>query len=78
MKRKQIHHPVGIDRHVQGDRVPVTMRRYRTRGTPEIAVIDKEGNIRFQKFGYFNPQYGKQLIKKLVRESMQANKKTAS
>ena len=62
---------------IEGDRVPITMRRYRTRGTPEIANIDKNVNIRFQQFGYFETQTGKQLIRKLVEETMQGNNKTA-
>lgn len=56
LKEKQIDLPVGVDRHADGQRLPVTMRRYRTRGTPEMAVIDREGIIRFQEFGYFEPQ----------------------
>lgn len=69
VKRKQIHHPVGIDRHIGGDRVPATMRRYKTRGTPEIAVVDKNGFIRFQKFGYFAPEFGEDLILTLLGEA---------
>ncbi|QYZ68013.1 MAG: 1,6-anhydro-N-acetylmuramyl-L-alanine amidase [Gammaproteobacteria bacterium (ex Lamellibrachia satsuma)] len=42
------------------------MKRYRTRGTPEMAIIDKEGRIRFQRFGSFDPASGAQLINKLL------------
>ncbi|MGI9379008.1 MAG: TlpA family protein disulfide reductase [Methyloligellaceae bacterium] len=68
LKRKRITHPVGNDRHVKGDRVPQTMRSYQTRGTPEIAMIDKEGYIRFQKFGYFEPEFGEKVIRALLGE----------
>ncbi|MEM8687420.1 MAG: TlpA disulfide reductase family protein [Pseudomonadota bacterium] len=50
---KAITMPVGIDRHEAGQRVPITMRRYRTSGTPEMVIISPEGIIVFQKFGGF-------------------------
>ena len=69
IRDKKIRHPVGIDRHRDGSHVPVTMRRYRTRGTPEMAIIDAAGMIRFQKFGFFEPEQGKALIRQLLAES---------
>lgn len=68
LKEKGITHPVGIDRHIDGHRIPETMRRYSTGGTPEMAIIDKRGFIRFQKLGYFEPAYGEQLIRHLLDE----------
>lgn len=44
--------PVGIDRHVAGDPVPVTMRTYGFRGTPTLLLIDAEGRLRRQHFGH--------------------------
>ncbi len=55
VREKNITIPVGVDRHQPGQRIPETMRRYNTRGTPEMVVIDPDGMIRFQKFGYFEP-----------------------
>ena len=43
IREKNITLPVGVDRHADGRRVPVTMDRYRTSGTPEMAIIDTEG-----------------------------------
>jgi len=68
IKEKGITHPVGIDRHAEGQRVPETMKRYNTMGTPEMALIDKKGRIRFQRFGYFEPAYGEALIRKMLDE----------
>lgn len=68
IKEKGIKHPVGVDRHIDGQRLPETMRRYNTGGTPEMAIIDKHGNIRFQKFGYFEPAFGEGLIRQLLAE----------
>lgn len=72
IKEKGITHPVGIDRHDEGKRVPETMERYRTMGTPEMAIIDKRGNIRFQRFGYFKPEFGEALIRQLLDERVEA------
>ena len=66
IKEKNITLPVGVDRHLDGRRVPVTMDRYRTSGTPEMVFIDTEGVIRFQKFGYFEPAKGEALILELM------------
>jgi thiol-disulfide isomerase/thioredoxin len=68
LKRKKIHHPVGVDRAIQGRRLPQTMRRYGTMGTPEMAIIDKKGVIRFQEFGGFRPASAEALIRKLLAE----------
>ena len=68
LKEKAIEHPVGIDRHIAGRRIPETMRRYNTMGTPEMAIIDKQGNIRFQRFGFFEPAFGEGLIRTLLEE----------
>lgn len=68
LKEKEIRHPVGIDRHIGGNRLPETMQRYNTMGTPEIAIIDKFGIIRLQRFGFFEPAKGEQLIRILLDE----------
>jgi hypothetical protein len=73
VKEKGIHHLVGIDKHRKGARIPETMRRYGTRGTPEIAIMDKNGYIRFQKFGGFNPEPVEHFIRQLLREPFPAN-----
>lgn len=68
VKRKEIRHPVGIDRHVAGQHVPATMRRYGTSGTPEMAIVDKNGMIRFQHFGGFHVPAAERLIRRLLAE----------
>jgi thiol-disulfide isomerase/thioredoxin len=65
---KGITYPVGIDKYVSNQRLPETMIRYHTRGTPEMAVIDKNGRIRFQHFGGFNPDIVEDLINDLLNE----------
>lgn len=63
-----ITHLVGIDQHLPGEEVPETMRLYRTRGTPEMAIIDRSGIVRFQRFGGFDPRLGESLIDRLLAE----------
>lgn len=65
---KKIRHPVAVDKPIAGSTIPATMRLYRTRGTPEMAIIDKEGRIRFQKFGSFDWFAAERLIRDLMRE----------
>ena len=67
VKEKGIHHPVGIDAHVSDTRLPETMIRYQTKGTPEMAIVDKQGVIRFQKFGSFDIGEAESLIAELRR-----------
>lgn len=47
----RIGFPVGIDRHDDGDPVPVTMRRYGLQGTPSTLLIDRRGRLRLSAFG---------------------------
>lgn len=68
LKEKNIEHPVGVDQLEKGHYVPITMRRFRTKGTPEMAIIDKQGRIRFQRFGSFNVAAAEQLIESLLAE----------
>ena len=66
VKENAIHHLVGIDHHNPGEHLPETMKRYRTNGTPEVAIIDQNGVIRMQRFGGFNADQAEQLIWKLL------------
>ena len=68
VKEKQITHPVAIDRHTIADGIPETMKRYQTRGTPEMAIIDKKGLIRFQHIGSFDTLSVERLIDRLLEE----------
>lgn len=47
----RVTHPVGIDATVDGDPVPVTMRRYGMRGTPTLMLVDRAGRLRLHEFG---------------------------
>ncbi len=68
VKEKNITYPVGIDDYVSNQKLPETMIRYQTRGTPEIVIIDKNGKIRFQHFGSFSSDVVEKLIDTLLDE----------
>ena len=58
--------PVGVDRHYGDDHLPETKKRYQTRGTPEVVMIDRKGMIRFQRFGWFDPDKAEKYIDSLL------------
>ena len=48
----RITFPVGVDAHTPGVTTPITMGRYRLRGTPSLVAIDRAGRIRVNAFGH--------------------------
>lgn len=68
VKKNDIHHRVGVDRHEFGELVPITMKRYQTRGTPAMAIVDKKGIIRFKYFGGFKIEPVEDLLDSLLDE----------
>ena len=78
---QEILHPVGIDAYpAVGAELPVTMRRYRTGGTPHVVIVDKQGRLRFSHFGRFDPAEVEALIEELLAERIknQTPKRSAS
>jgi hypothetical protein len=58
--------PIGIDR--QDGRLPATMTAYEMQGTPTLAVIDRTGNRRFQRFGHIDDLTLGSIIGSLLAE----------
>ena len=77
IKKKKITHLVGVDRHGRESDIPVTMRRYRTGGTPCMDILDKQGVIRFKYFGMYHKEPITELIRHLLREDTTAQKEPA-
>ncbi len=69
LKLRGIEHLVGNDRLAPGQTTPETMKRYQTLGTPEVAIIDQHGVIRFQRAGFFDVPSAEQLIEELLQSS---------
>jgi len=64
----RVTHPVGVDRAIDGDPVPVTMRAYEMQGTPTLVLIDRQGRRRFQQFGRLDDLAAGAEVMSLVRE----------
>lgn len=64
----QLRFPIGIDRPVDGDPIPLTMRTLALRGTPSTILIDKSGQIRMQRLGQINDMVLGYRIGKLIAE----------
>ena len=69
VKEKDMQHPVAMDKPKPGNHLPESMILYETRGTPEMAIVDKAGRIRFQKLGSFDPVWATGFIRELLAES---------
>jgi len=64
---KNVTLPVGVDRHLGDDHLlPETKKRYQTSGTPEVIMIDRQGMIRFQQFGWFDPAAAEAYLEYLL------------
>jgi thiol-disulfide isomerase/thioredoxin len=64
-----ITHPVGIDAYKEpGDKVPITMDRFETGGTPHVVIVDKAGRLRFSHFGVFDRKPVERFIERILEE----------
>jgi len=63
---KGITLPVGVDLLHDNDDLPETKKRYETSGTPEVVMIDRQGMIRFRKFGSFDPEAAETYLESLL------------
>jgi len=68
VKQLDFAHPVANDRQHDNFHIPATMLAYGTRGTPEVAIIDKFGRKRFQHIGRFDVVRVEALIADLLAE----------
>jgi thiol-disulfide isomerase/thioredoxin len=65
-----ITYPVGIDAYGEDDPItPTTMLRYANEGTPQVAIVDKQGQLRFSHFGKFEPLAVEDFIGRLLKET---------
>ncbi|MDR4498532.1 MAG: TlpA family protein disulfide reductase [Candidatus Scalindua sp.] len=66
VRQQGITRPVGVDTCNPNECIPITMRRYKTGGTPCIAIIDKKGSIRFKQLGNFDVDVAEKLLDRLL------------
>lgn len=68
----RIAFPVGVDQHDQTGGTPITMARYRLRGTPSLILIDRAGNIRLNAFGQADDLVVGATLARLIDEPVPA------
>ncbi|MDH3627744.1 MAG: TlpA family protein disulfide reductase [Acidobacteriota bacterium] len=69
VQEKGIRRPVGIDGYeIIDPEMPVTMKRFKTQGTPQIVIIGKDGKRVFDHFGIFNARSIEGFIDRLLRD----------
>lgn len=64
----RIGFPVGVDTHDDPGGMPVTMARYRLRGTPSLILIDRAGRVRLDAFGHVDDLTVGATIARLIDE----------
>jgi hypothetical protein len=64
----RISFPVGVDTPAKNT-LPVTMERYRMRGTPSLLLVDALGNLRAHHFGQINALQLGAEIAALIQEA---------
>ena len=69
VRDKGMLHPVGIDAYARRrDEVPTTMERFEAEGTPQLAIVDREGDLRFSHLGRFDAEIVEAFIDRLLLE----------
>lgn len=58
--------PVGIDKKVDGEWMPETMKAYQLQGTPSLIVIDHNGDIKLNHFGHVDQNKIEAFITELI------------
>lgn len=59
---ERVQFPVAVDRRIETERLPQTMRAFGMRGTPTLILIDRKGRVAFHGFcRHFDLEVGFQL-----------------
>jgi len=64
----RITFPVGVDAHLNGQAMPITMERYQLEGTPSLLLIDREGRLRIKAFGQVDDMLLGAALARLIDE----------
>ena len=64
----RITFPVGVDAHLDGQAMPITMERYRLEGTPSLLLVDREGRLRVKAFGQVDDMLLGATLARLIDE----------
>lgn len=66
--------PVGIDKRLDGEWMPETMKTYQMQGTPTTVVIDGKGEVRLAHFGHFEQDQLEAFLNRLIEEQAQQSR----
>ena len=67
--RQKLPFAVGIDKHLEGEWMPQTMKNYDLQGTPTTLIIDREGFIQLCHLGHFDRTRLHNYLDKLLQSS---------
>ena len=74
----RIGFPVGIDTHDRPGGTPITMARYKLRGTPSLILVDRAGRVRLDAFGHVDDLAVGATIARLIDEPTTADRGSTS
>ena len=59
--------PVGVDLSQEGDRIPVTMKKFALKGTPSWLLFNRKGELSISLFGHIEDLMISALITQLIQ-----------
>lgn len=68
IKEWRLPFPVAIDKRLEGQWMPETMRAYQFQGTPSLLIIDHLGEVRVNHFGHLDQANLENFIQRLINE----------
>ncbi|MEZ4742194.1 MAG: TlpA disulfide reductase family protein [Bdellovibrionota bacterium] len=66
IKEWRLSFPVAIDKRLENEWMPETMKAYQLQGTPSLIIIDNKGEIKMLHFGQIDHDYLEEFIKDLI------------
>ena len=66
IKEWRLPFPVGIDKHIDQNWMPETMKAYHFQGTPTTVIIDQSGELKLHQFGLVEQVFVEKLINDLL------------
>ncbi|OUR93538.1 hypothetical protein A9Q84_18895 [Halobacteriovorax marinus] len=58
--------PVAIDKRLEGEWMPETMKAYQLEGTPSLIIIDRDGSLKLKHFGLIDQEKLEIFINELI------------
>jgi len=68
IKEFELPFPIAIDKRLEGEWMPETMKLYQFQGTPSTLIIDQSGNVKIIFFGVLESNKIEAIIQQLIEE----------